>query len=536
MNLKLVDQYYKSPEYLTKLRARAEQINNCAEDELHRERMIMNVWAVDPCEFIETFLFIQLPNYQNAIKPFFLFPYQRDIIMKLLESENDKNEHTILIDKPREMGVTWIVAAYYYWRWLFTPNWSGFILSRTETEVDSGNNDASGSIFGKIRWMIQRTPRYMLPEGFAPKGKKGNSTDMNLKLVNPNLQSSITGSSTNSSAGRSRRYSLTWIDEVFYVEHFMEINRSLESVSRVKIYTSSAKAGRKFERFKDMVAEKDDYIHLEWNDHPWKDEEWFKELERKAEFDPEIMREAVAGYAIDKASQYYPQVSESKILPVAYDPRRPIYMSIDIGRGDLTVLIWWQYTGSSYNILECYSSKNKEIDWYVPFMNPETSFNPDRYPTTSQRDLLSKIKTWKKPTAWFGEQAHFAKSMSSNKSCADVLATYGIRLRCNNYAIKYEPRRKATAMVLPMTTFNENSDYVMELYDSIVNSRYANTVAPTSPDTVLKPVHDDEIADYRAAFENGCVNLPQVLRLQRDEVRDDRSKDLTNNLMRYFSH
>ena len=321
MNIKLLERYYNGAEYLNKLRARAEQMKNCAENEFHRDRMIQDVWSADPCEFIETFLFVQLPNYQNAIKPFFLFPYQKDIILKLLEAEQDKIEHTILIDKPREMGITWIIAAYYYWRWLFTPNWSGFILSRTETEVDSGNNDPSGSIFGKIRWLIQRTPRYMLPESFTSKGKKGNSTDMNLKLINPTMGSSITGSSTNSSAGRSRRYSITWIDEVFYVEHFMEINRSLESVSRVKVYSSSAKAGRKYEKFKDLVNEKGDYIHLEWKDHPWKDEEWFKELERKAEFDPEIMREAVVSYALDKASQYYPQIIESKIMKVLYDPK-----------------------------------------------------------------------------------------------------------------------------------------------------------------------------------------------------------------------
>ena len=154
MNLKLVDQYYDSPEYLTKLRARAEQLKECYENDFHRSRMILERWSVDPVEFIETFLFLKLPNYQNAIKPFFLFPYQKQIIYKLLEAEQSNEEHTILVDKPREMGITWIVAAYFYWRWLFTPNWSGFILSRKEDEVDQGDNNPDASIFGKIRWMM----------------------------------------------------------------------------------------------------------------------------------------------------------------------------------------------------------------------------------------------------------------------------------------------------------------------------------------------------------------------------------------------
>lgn len=513
---------------------RVDTLKRCMEDPFFMQQKVLEVWSVDPITFIEDFLFLKLPNYQNKIKPFFLFDYQKKIILKLLEAEQDLNEHTILIDKPREMGVTWILVAYMYWRWLFTPNWSGFILSRTEAEVDDGSSSPDGSIMGKIRWLFERTPEFLHPQGFQAKGKKGTHTDMSLKISNPAMQSSLNGSTTNASAGRSRRYSFTFVDECFYIENFSQVYRSLESVSRIKVFCSSSKEGSKFKKFVEMCKDKDDYISLKWEDHPWKDAEWFAELQRKAEFDPEIMKEAVVSYAVNPKSQYYPQITEAKVAKVEYDKSRPLYVSLDIGRGDLTVMIWWQYDGQYFKALECYASNNKDLEWYVPFLNPEIEYNPDHYKTEVQKKTLAKVRTWGKPRAYFGEQDHFKKSMASNKSCADILASYRIRLMYNQYAITYEPRRKATAAILPITLFNEDSDYVMELYDAMVNSKYANAIAPTSPQTLLKPVHENEIADYRSAFENMSVNLPRVLRLQRSEVRETNTKSLTDSLMRYL--
>lgn len=534
MNLKLAQAYYDGSDYLRKLRMRADTLKRASEDQFFLSQKLLDVWSADPITFIEDFLFLKLPNFHNAIKPFFLFEYQKKIILKLLECDQSLGEHTLLIDKPREMGVTWTIIAYLYWRWLFTPNWSGFILSRTEAEVDDGSTSPDNSIFGKIRWLIERTPEFLLPPSFEPKGKKGTSSDMMLKIMNPSLQSSINGSTTNASAGRSRRYSLTFIDECFYIENFMSVYRSLESVSRVKVFCSSSREGTKFKKFVDMCKDKGDYISLEWKDHPWKDAEWFSELERKAEFDPEIMKEAVVSYAVNPKSQYYPQISQAKIAKVEYDKSRPLYVSMDIGRGDLTVMIWWQYDGQFFKAIECYASNNKNLEWYVPFLNPDIQYNPDHYKTDIQKKILARVRSWGKPKAYFGEQDHFKKSMASNKSCADILATYKIRLMYNQYAITYEPRRRATAAILPMILFNEDSEYVMELYDAMQSSKYANVVAPTSPQTVLKPIHEPEVADYRSALENMSVNLPRVLRLQRSEQRTPESKNLTDGLLRYM--
>lgn len=532
MNLRKADEYYNGPEYLKDLRRRAAIWKDVLPDEAKRNRRIREIWSVNPIAFIEDFCLIKLPNYNNAIKPFFLFDYQKKIIRKLLESEASNQEHKIVIDKPREMGVTWVMAAYYYWRWLYTPNWSGFILSRTEAEVDDGSDLPDGSIMGKIRWLISRTPKILMPDGFTPKGKKGTSTDRSLKIMNPALGSSIVGSTTNASAGRSRRYSTVWVDEAFFVQNFNLVEQSLNTVARVQVYVSTSKVGSSLDKFVKEQEEKGDHISLTWRDHPWKDKEWYDRKMKEAERNPEAMREIEVSYALSDASKYYPQLKDSSLMPIDYDPARPVYMSMDTGRADLTVLIWCQYDSGRFNIIDCYSSKNKEIEWYAPFMNPDLPYNLENYPTEYQQKLLGRVRQWRKPIGYFCEADQFKKTMPTNTSIAQVLSKLGIMLRYNPYAREYTPRRIATSSVLQLTTFNSASPYVLELYDGIANSRYANSLV--SAESAKKPVHDAEISDYRSALENLFVNLPRILRVQRSELRDEKTRSLTADLLKYL--
>ncbi len=514
MNIARIKDYYNSEEYMDKLKIRAENVKKCSVDPIFRSRMIVDIYSVDFERFCEDFLFLIIPEFGDAIKPFFLFEYQKKIVRKIQEAELSGADMDLLIDKPRGMGLTWIIIAYMYWRWLYTPNWTGFVLSRTETEVDDGTSIASNSILSKLRWMIEKTPNWMLPQGYQPKGKRGTSTDSTLRIINPVLGSAIIGSSTNSNAGRSRRYSMTFVDECFAIDRFMEVNRSLQSVSRIKVFVSTTKSGSKYKKFKDLCEEVGNYISLNWRDHPWKDDEWYKEQLRKSEYDPEIMKEVDVSYNINPKLQYYPQIAQSTLAPVSYDESKPIYTGLDFGRNDLTVLIWAQFDGNKLNILDCYANKERPAIWYAPFLNPEHELEFDYSPF--QMEMIKKVRGWKKPTANFGEVAHTNKSMTDNKSIADVMGMRGVRIIVNNYAVEHEPRRKAVSSLLPKTVFNSESESVLDLYDAITNSRYKTAL--TSKSTAMTPVHDDDIADYRAAFENLCSNMGRVFKHQRKDI------------------
>lgn len=534
MRTALLKKFYESPEYMAKLKARFDVLKNCEEDPLLINRLAIERWSVDPVDFIEQFGWISIPEYGNEMKPFFLFPYQKKIVIKLWESELSGEDVEILIDKPRGMGLTWIIVWYQIWRWLFTPNWGGFNLSRTEAEVDDGTFDPNSSLFGKYRWCISMLPQYLHPEGFVPKGKKGTNTDMSLRITNPQIGASLVGSTTNANAGRSRRYSFIFVDECFAIERFRSVYSSLQSVARVKVFVSTVKSGKVFQDFKDMCSLAGNYISLSWKDHPFKDQIWYEEQLKKAEFDPEVMKEIEVDYAVNVRSQYYPEVRESKIRhDMEFDRKKPLFVSMDYGQQDLTVLVYGQFDGQFINILECVSNSRKPLDWYVAFLNPELPYNPELY-LPHQRELLDKIRGWGKAKAFFGEVA-FLKAESDNKSVSSKLNAYGIRILINQYAVAYEPRRKATSQLLKRMVFNGKSDGVMELYDAIANSRYANSVKGTSKESTMKPVHDAEVGDFRSALENWCCNFPRIARVQRDEIHSElKENNFIGSLTKYL--
>jgi len=525
MRNELVQAYYDGPEYLAKLRKKMKVLKELEEDEYGRAAKILDVYAIDPIAFIEDFCFVKFTEFGGATKPFFLFPYQKRIILKILEAENSNLDIDMLIDKPRGMGLTWLISAYFTWRFLFTPNYSDFILSRTETEVDDGTSSPDSCIFGKIRWQLGKLPKWILPAGFVAKKARGSTTDSTLKLMNPDIGSSIIGSSTNANAGRSRRYSTTFIDECFYIEKFQEVYRSLTSVSRLKIFVSTTVESKVAKDFKDMCEANGNYVSLTWRDHPFKDQQWYDELSAKAAAlnDPDIMREAEVNYSISPKSQYYPQVSQSEVAPVSYNRDRPLWVSLDVGgKQDLTVIGYWQYDGSKFKLIEAYENTNRPADWYAPFMTPECEYNPEHY-NEFQKKFIAKVRTMKKPAAYFGELDHTIKRMPTNTSTADVFRKFGVNILYNQYAINHPPRHAATSQLLPKIIFNSDSDAVMSVYDAICNSRYAGSARMTNE--TLKPVHgDDGTADRRAMVENFAVNIPRIFRTQRSDVGSESDK------------
>lgn len=535
MNFRKINEYYNGEEYLTKLKQRVENMKLLSVDNPHRKQILEDVYRYDFERFCEDFLFLIIPEYNDAIKPFFLFDYQRIIIDKVVWAETFGNDVELLIDKPRGMGITWLMVAIFFHKWLFTPNWTAFILSRTETEVDDGTSSPGNSIFSKFRWIMDHVPKWILPEGFKRKGEKGTSTDSTLKIINPVLQSGIFGSSTNSNAGRSRRYSVVFVDECFAIDRFTETHRSLTSVARVQIYVSTTKASREAKAFMESVEKNGNYISLDWYDHPWKDQEWYEQQLAKAEFDPEIMKEVDKGYSVSEKEQYYPEVKHSRVVKLGYNPQLPLYCGLDFGKGDLTVIVWAQFDGNQINIVECYYNSNKgKAVWYAPFLNPEAEVDKTLAYTPKAMEFMNKVRTWTKPLGYFGELAHSIRSMADNTSIATSLNKQNIRLMWNTYAVEHEPRRTATALLLPKIVFNEDSPNVMKLYDAITNSRYKK--ANSSKEVSMQPVHDDEIADFRAALENLCVNVGRIFKHQRKETSDGTMKNnsLVNNLISYL--
>lgn len=533
MRTALIENYYESPEYVAKLRAKVKNMQEMESDEFLRQAKILDTYSTDPVKFIEDFCMIKFMENGGVTKPFFLFPYQKKIIHRIQEMELSNIEQDLLIDKPRGMGLTWVISAYFLWRFLFTPNYSVLILSRKEDLVDDGSDLPDSTIFGKIRFMMKRIPTYMLPEGFQHKKARGTVTDMNLKMINPTIGSSIIGSSTNSNAGRSGRHSTIFIDECFFIDNFQKIYNALTSVARLKIFVSTVVESRMAENFKNSCEKDGNYISLTYKDHPYKDDKWYEDLVKKSEEmdNPDLLREAKVDYRLSPRAQYYPQTAECKFEELTYDRNKPIWMGLDFGgQHDKTVLSWYQYDGR-FKVLDAYENVNKPAEWYAPFMNPEVEYNPSFY-NEFQIKMIEKVKSWKKPAAYFGELDHTVKKMPTNKSIADEMYRFGIRIIYNQYGITHPPRHEAVVRILPKTVFNQSADGAMRMFDALATSRYAQSARTTSEQ--LKPIHDDNISDYRAAFENFAVNTPRLFRSQREDIINEDEKSFARSITKYL--
>src|ERR1035437_5342967 len=106
MNILRMQEFYNGEEYLNKLRARAETIQLLNADPLTRYETFKQIYANDFEKFCEDFLFLIIPEYGDAIKPFFLFEYQKEINEKFKLAEEYGGDVEILVDKPRGMGIT----------------------------------------------------------------------------------------------------------------------------------------------------------------------------------------------------------------------------------------------------------------------------------------------------------------------------------------------------------------------------------------------------------------------------------------------
>ena len=87
MRFELIQNYYASPEYLAKLKSRVENLQLLSADIINRRQMLYDLYSNDFEGFCENFLFLIIPEFNDAIKPFFLFDYQKQIILKLREAE-----------------------------------------------------------------------------------------------------------------------------------------------------------------------------------------------------------------------------------------------------------------------------------------------------------------------------------------------------------------------------------------------------------------------------------------------------------------
>lgn len=202
---------------------------------------------MDPVLFCNSLVTTLDHRHTPSELPFVLYPFQTELLRGLCT--NISTGRDTLVEKSRDMGVTWTVLVALLWYWLYIPNFNALIGSRKETEVDhKGNVDTH---FERMRFILRRLPEVFKARQLPWYDERKHAGYMTLK--NPATGAQITGESTNAAFSRQGRYNCCWVDEYAVIDPSLqsEIWKGMGDSTPCRIVTSTPMgAGNKFHQLR----------------------------------------------------------------------------------------------------------------------------------------------------------------------------------------------------------------------------------------------------------------------------------------------
>jgi hypothetical protein len=191
------------------------------------------------------------------------------------------NQESGLVEKSRDMGVTWLFCLIFLFEWRWDNGFIGGFGSNKLDNVDK--RDDPDSIFEKIRKLIELLPKWWYPKNFDWKrhDKIGN-------LVNPEKNSQLSGQGGRD-IGRGGRKSAYLVDESASLEFPDAADAALSATTACQIDLSTPKGMNKFgqKRFSGRVK----VFTFNWKDDPRKNEKWYDH--EKSRLDPVILAQEI---------------------------------------------------------------------------------------------------------------------------------------------------------------------------------------------------------------------------------------------------
>ena len=219
------------------------------------------------------------PRKNPSTIPFITYEYEDKLILDLVDCIIKQED--ILIDKSRDMGVTWCVLLVYTWFWQFKGEGFDFLVgSRKEQYIDTiGNMD---TLLEKIRFLIRNQPVWLRPRGFEWKQHSNY-----LKIVNPETKATITGEATNNNFSRSGRRRSIFFDEFAFWETDEAAWRASSDSSNCRIVVSTPCGfNNHFAKLRWLDPPCMKITSLHWKLHPEKDQAWYDNECRRRGNDP----------------------------------------------------------------------------------------------------------------------------------------------------------------------------------------------------------------------------------------------------------
>lgn len=247
----------------TNVKYRIELVQRCLKD----AALAADVKALckeDIIFWFDVFCWTKNPRRSPSILPF--ITYEDYQIMEILKIQHAiRHQYDYLIEKSRDMGVSYLVLYVFQHEWMFNPEGPDFRCgSRKEEYVDRPND--IDTLFEKLRFNLEKMPPFLVPKGF---NWKAHSTYM--KMINPETGAAIVGESANEDFGSGGRRRACLMDEFSKWENRIATAAwtATSDVTKCRIPVSTPKgAGNKFATLASGTQEKIKKTTIHWTLHP----------------------------------------------------------------------------------------------------------------------------------------------------------------------------------------------------------------------------------------------------------------------------
>lgn len=379
----------------------------------------------------DNYVWIQNPRAESAMEkniPFLLWDFQERAAEEIIRAI--MFGHDLPIEKSRDMGLSWLMVTIFGYLWHF--HGVDFLVGSQKAE----NVDTRGNIktlIEKMRYIIQRSPRWLMPE------LKDKKHDKSMLLIHPESGATFAGESNNANFGRSDRRKAILFDEFASWELTDKAAwQSCGSTTSCRIPLSTANTRGTNCHFFTVInnAKKkgNPYLRLHWTLHPKFAHElyhdqlgnprspWYDEQVKRASSMQEVNQEINIDYEASMGSKIFPTFSiEDNVKEnLEYDPALPLYVSADFGL-DTTALVWWQ------------EDKEKGLFYII-----------DEYQNNGAGDGTSiyhfieilQSKEYKVPVMYGDPHSGENRSLTSGQSNATILRKHGFIFKSQRAPIK----------------------------------------------------------------------------------------------------
>jgi hypothetical protein len=457
----------------------------------HRQQRLEKLCETDVVFFINHLKTFD-PRTKAKDIEFKLYPYQEEYARELAIKIRDGGD--LLVEKSRDMGVSWVTLAVIYWCWKYTPGFQALLGSRKEDYVD---NWTMKSLFPKIEYMISNDP-------FPIPGWDSKKNRLYMKLIHPTNGAVIEGESANANFSRAGRYNVIFFDELAFWPFAQSSWESAGDATpcRIAVTTPSDQPSyAKGLRNSGIIEIKT----LHWQLHPLKDDGWY-ESEKLRRTSDEVARELDINWEGSITGIVYPEISHAQLGDYPYVPNWPLYVSWDFGL-DGTALGWWQVNplNGKKRRIDSFFKSDRPIHYFMPLFtgNVESGNN------YSEEDIDAVgVLSGYKNAIHFGDpdvekRSYQTKDMTSTR---EVLQSHGIYVQTNVLANDLESRKTETKRMLQDGIEINDTPRNRFFLECIKNSRYPKREETSqSTSANVKPIHD-WTSHHRTEMEYFAVN------------------------------